>query len=159
MRVELDGRTYDVDLTPFVEMYAAKTRAYLDPHSETAFLKPAERLALKALLRPRQTAILQAFAQLLCVDDWQDLKPDKGEDLLLLLHEYVIQVLRAEVANISVTLGPAEGGNDESLSASDADARRRITGAALGPLAASFHDGHASISANVPAALPSGETA
>lgn len=158
MRIVLDGRTYDVDLGPLADLYAAKTREYLDPQGATPVLKPAERLALKALLRPRQTAILQAFAHLLCVDDWQSLKPGKGDDLLLILHDYVVQVLRAELANISVTLDPV-GDSDESLFESDTGARRAVTGAALGPLAVRFEQGRDFPESSGPIALTSGETA
>lgn len=139
MKVTIDGASYDVDMDWLLERYAAKTRALLDPASGDALLHDTERLALKALLRPRQNKLLKLFAQALCIEDWETLKPQKGDDILLLLHGYIMLLLRAELANISVDIATEptepEGGNHVALLEGDAPTRARVTSAALGPLA------------------------
>lgn len=112
MRLIIDGKPYEVDGDFFVRAWYEATAPYLSPETPEGKRYADIRLAAKAALRLRLGAILKIFATVFRVDDWRELQPQRGEDMLVKLHQYTTGLLRVEAHHLVVEM--ASENSDES---------------------------------------------
>lgn len=127
MRLIIDGREYEFDDSFLVQRWYEMTEQYINPAREEAKKYTDLRLAAKAALRLRLSAILKAFAQIFHVDDWRTLQPKRGEDMLVKLHQYVTILLRAEAQNLELELESVESVESDDTGISGGDSPTRLT--------------------------------
>jgi hypothetical protein len=83
MRIIIDDKQYELDSDSLLEIMKHDVEKYLTPGFPEAEKYGAERIAIKAAIRPWLGKILAPIAKILGKDNWRDLKPEKGDDLLL----------------------------------------------------------------------------
>lgn len=137
MKIIIDGKTYELPGEWLVKSWYDMTEKYVNPESDEARKYTDLRLAAKAALRLRLGSILKAFASIFRKDDWRELQPKRGEDMLVKLHQYVTGVLLLEAKSLVLELesepGPElEGGDTDDragIMGTDTGTRLTLTGA------------------------------
>lgn len=104
MKIIIDGKTYELPGEWLVKSWYDMTEKYVNPESDEARKYTDLRLAAKAALRLRLGSILKAFATIFRKDDWRELQPKRGEDMLVKLHQYVTGVLLLEAKSLVLEL-------------------------------------------------------
>lgn len=125
MKLIIDGIEYELDSDVFVDAWYRQTLPYVDPSQEQAKKYTDVRLAAKALLRVRLGSVLKMFATIFHVDDWRDLAPKRGEDILVKLHGYIALLMRAE--GQTARLEMESEASDDSTGIVGHHASRRLT--------------------------------
>ena len=124
MKLVIDGHEYEMDSDWLVRRWYEATAQYLNPDSAEAKKYSDLRLAAKAALRLRLGGILKAFAAIFHVEDWRELAPKRGEDMLVKLHQYVTILLRAEAQNLTLEM---ESGDSDDTGIDGGGAPSRLT--------------------------------
>lgn len=123
MRLIIDGKPYEVDGDFFVRAWYEATAPYLSPETPEGKKYADIRLAAKAALRLRLGAILKIFATVFRVDDWRELQPKRGEDMLVKLHQYTTGLLRVEAHHLVLEMASEESGSDDAATRIDTPTR------------------------------------
>lgn len=82
MQIVLDGIHYTLDNSAILDIMRADIGKFAIPNTPEASKYAAERIAIKAAIRPWYGRFYGIFARILGVADWHDLKPAKHGDLL-----------------------------------------------------------------------------
>lgn len=106
MKLIIDGKEYEMDGDFFVYHWAKMARPYIDPNAPEGKKYTDARLAAKGLLRLRLKSILQAFAGIFH-QDYHELEPQRGEDMLLKLHEHMTRLMRMEANGLVLEMESA----------------------------------------------------
>lgn len=104
MKLVIDGKEYEVDSDFFVDAWYRMTLPYVDPSQEPAKKYGDIRLAAKGVLRLYLKSVLKTFALIFHVEDYRELAPRRGEDVLLKLHGYVALLMRAEGQHLTLEM-------------------------------------------------------
>lgn len=117
MKIIIDGKPYELDSDWLVEQWYHATKPYVDPNAPEGKKYTDIRLGAKALLRLHVPAILRRFANVFRVADWRTLQPQRGEDMLVKLHQYMTILLRMETHALVLELETVGDGEDSSNAA------------------------------------------
>lgn len=131
MKLIIDGKAYEVDGDFLVKSWYLQSEPYVNPDKPEGKKYADLRLAAKAALRLRLPTILKSFAKIFQIDDWRELQPKRGEDMLVKLHQYMTGLLRAEANTLVVEfqseLGDGDSHDSQGSMVSDAGTRLALT--------------------------------
>lgn len=131
MKLTIDGTEYEIDSDFFVDAWYRATLPYVDPSQEPAKKYGDIRLAAKGLLRLYLKSVLKTFALIFHIDDYRQLEPKRGEDVLVKLHGYLALLMRAEGQHLTLEMETEEPHDSARLLGDGALPRLALTRAAF----------------------------
>ncbi len=90
MKILLDNVLYEFETESLIKILRGDIEKYLTPDTKESEEWATERIAAKMAIRPFLGKVLTPIAHTQGIENWRDIKPEKGDDLLLhIFNEFI----------------------------------------------------------------------